>query len=141
MREEQAATRAAFTGTEQMGAVLSPGSTAQEGGRLIIRNMIQQARDVATDPRVSGGLTIEVNAWFDTATMSGPMWGTFTLNNDVGKWLCAWIGLRTGEGISTIDAWGYGVEAYDGLMAHWHYERQNPDPAAPFTIEGYIVKG
>ncbi len=44
MNSEQAALKATFRGTEQMGAVISPGSTAQEDGKLIIRSMIQQGR-------------------------------------------------------------------------------------------------
>ncbi len=131
--------RTPFTGTERMGAVINPGSTSQEYGRLIIRNMVQEAQDQVSDPRLSGDLTIEVNAWFDASTLSGPMWGTFVLKNDGGKWLCAWIGHRTAEGFSAIDAWGCGVDAYDGLMAHWNYARQSPDPTAPFSVVGYIV--
>ena len=129
-----------FAGTETMGAVMTPGSTTQENGRLIIRGMVQQAQDAVTDPRVSGDLTIEVNAYFDASTFSGPMWGTFILENNRGKWLCAWIGQRTAQGDSTIDAWGYGVGEFEGLMAHWNYARQNLDPNSPFAIQGYISK-
>ncbi len=129
-----------FTGTEQIGAIMNPGSTTQENGRLIIRGMVQQAQDDTSDSRLSGDLTIEVNAWFDASTFSGPMWGTFILENKTGKWLSAWIGQRTAQGVSTLDAWGYGVDGYEGLMAHWKYVRQNPDPNAPFTIKGYLTK-
>jgi hypothetical protein len=129
-----------FTGIEQMGAVVNPGSTAHENGRLIIRGMVQQAQDSVTDPRLSGDLTIEVNAWFDAATFSGPMWGTFIMENKNGKWLCAWIGQRTAEGKSTLEAWGYGIDRYEGLTAHWNYVRQDPDPNAPFSIDGYVMK-
>ena len=140
MSADQQLHKMPFTGIEQPGAVINPGSTSQEGGRTIIRNMVQQAHDDASDPRVSGDLTIEVNAWFDASTFSGPMWGTCVLKNDAGKWLCAWIGQRTPQGVSTLEGWGLGVEAYDGLMAHWNFLRQNPDPNAPYGFEGYIVK-
>ncbi len=129
-----------FTGTERMGAVIDPGSAVQEEGRLIIRNMIQQAQDEATDPRLSGDLSIELNASFDASTLAGPMWGTFVLKNNQGRWLCAWIGQRTTEGVSTLEAWGQGIDAYDGLMAHWSYVRRDANPSAPFAIEGSIRK-
>ncbi len=137
---KEASEKIPFTGTERMGAVIDPGSTSQEHGRLIIRNMVQEAQDEVTDPRLRGDLTIELNAWFDASTLSGPMWGTFVLKNDNGKWLCAWIGQRTVQGASALEAWGYGVDAYDGWMARWRYARQDPDPTAPCVIEGYIVR-
>jgi hypothetical protein len=123
-----------------MGAIISPGSTTQENGRLIIRGMVQQAQDDVIDSRLSGDLTIEVNAFFDASTLSGPMWGTFILENKDGKWLCAWIGRRTAQGASMLEAWGYGVEEYEGLIAHWNYARQDPDPNAPFAIKGTITE-
>jgi len=126
-----------FTGTETLGAIIDPGSTTQENGRLVIRGMVQQAQDNVTDPRVSGDLTIEINAYFDASTFSGPMWGTFILKNNGGKWLCAWIGQRSVKGVSTLDAWGYGADGYEGLMAHWNYVRHSSDPNDPFTIKGY----
>jgi len=132
--------KVSFEGIERMGAVINPGSTTQENGRFIIRGMFQQAQDEVTDPRLSGDLTIEVNAWFDGATFSGPMWGTFILENNGGKWLSAWIGQRTAAGVSTLEAWGNGIDGYEGLLAHWNYVRQNPDPNAPFTVNGYVTK-
>lgn len=141
MRTKKETHRISFTGTERLGAVINPGSTIQENGRLIIRGMVQQAQDDVSDPRLCGDLTIDANAWFDVTTFSGPMWGTFILENKSGKWLCAWIGQRTSNGVTTLEAWGYGVDEYDSLQAHWNYTRQNPDPNAVFTIKGYIMEG
>ena len=129
-----------FTGIEKMGPVINPGSTTHENGRLVIRGMLQQAQDDGSDPRVSGDLTIEANAYFDSSTLSGPMWGTFFLENKVGKWLCAWTGERTARGESSIEAWGLGALGFAGLKAHWNYGRQDPDPNAPFAIKGYITE-
>jgi hypothetical protein len=139
MATKEEARKLPFTGSERMGAILDPGTRAQEGRWLIILNMVQQARDDASDPRLSGELTIEVNAWLDAATLAGPMWGTFIIKNSAGRWLCAWIGKRTAEGTSSLEAWGYGAEGYAGLMAHWKHLRPNPDPNAPSSIKGYIA--
>ena len=68
-----------FTGTEYMGAVIHPGTTTQEGGRLKIRGLVQLAQEVTTDDRVSGENTIEINANFDAATFSGTMTLRYTL--------------------------------------------------------------
>lgn len=140
MRTKKETHRISFTGIERLGSVINPGSTTQENGRLIIRGMVQQAQDDVTDPRLSGDLTIDVNAWFDASTFSGPMLGTFILENKNGKWLCAWIGRRTPNGGSTLEAWGVGLDQYDSLQAHWNYTRQNPDPNAAYTIKGYILQ-
>ncbi len=136
----QRVVKSQFTGTEYMGAVINPGTMTQEDGRLKIRGLIQLAQEDTTDDRVSGENTIEINANFDAATFSGTMWGKAHLKNSAGAWSVVWVGKRTTQGHSYIQAWGKGEGAYEGLVASWKYTRLNPDTSAPMDISGSIIK-
>ncbi len=128
-----------FSGREIQGEIMNPGRTELDSGKAFLLGMAQRAQDVTDDERVSGELTIEANVCLDAATACGPMWGTFVLENPAGKWLAAWIGRKTASGI-TIYATGYGIRAYQGLLANWTYTRLGRDPDVPFEIQGFIVK-
>ncbi len=128
-----------FSGTEIAGEITNPGRTETDHDMVFLRGMVQQAQDKTGDSRMQGNLTIEVNACFYPATAQGPMWGTFTLENPGGKWLAAWIGQKTAQGVK-IYAMGYGIGQYQDLMANWTYTRSGPDPQTPLTIRGFIVR-
>jgi hypothetical protein len=128
-----------FSGLETSGEMIDPGSTGNDQGNQTIRGMIQRAQDITNDDRVNGELTIETNAYLDPANHWGQLWGTFILENSGGKWLAAWIGHITAQGV-TIYAMGYGIGAYKDLMANWTYTRIGLDMQTPFNIQGFIVK-
>jgi len=128
-----------FSGLETSGETIDPGSTGNDQGNQTIHGMIQRAQDLTDDERVNGHLSIETNACLDPATQYGPLWGTFILENSGGKWLAAWIGHITAQGV-TIYAMGYGIGAYKDLMANWTYTRIGLNPQTPFNIQGFIVK-
>ena len=130
-----------FSGTETFGPVVNPGTMVlHDDGRLMIRGLVQMAHDETTDGRVTGEVTIEINANFDAATFSGPMWGTGHVVNAGGEWILTWVGRRTPEGHSTIQAVGRCVGGYAVLQARWNYSRSNPDPNAPMAITGFILE-
>jgi hypothetical protein len=128
-----------FSGLETSGEMIDPGSTGYDQGNQTIHGMIQRAQDVTNDERVDGELTIETNAYLDPANHWGQLWGTFILENSGGKWLAAWIGHITAQGV-TIYAMGYGIGAYKDLMANWTYTRIGSDSQTPFNIQGLIVR-
>ena len=128
-----------FSGREFIVKTTVPGRTDTEAGDVLMRGLVQQARDVTDDERVCGELTIEANACLDADSRCGTLWGTFVLENPAGKWLAAWIGRKTAGGV-TIYATGYGIRAYQGLLANWTYTRLGQDPDAPVDIQGFIVK-
>ena len=128
-----------FTGKETPGEMIEPGSTETVDDKIIIRGNVQRAQDITDDERVQGELIIETNACLDPRTLWGPVWGTFVLANPGGKWLAAWIGQITAQGV-TIFAMAYGSGWHEGLMANWTYTRIGADPQKPFNIQGFIVR-
>jgi hypothetical protein len=132
-------TNAFFSGREIQGEVTNPGRTELEIGKAFLLGMTRRAQDMTDDERVSGELTIEANVCLDAVTACGPMWGTFVLENPAGKWLAAWIGQKTSQGV-TIYAMGYGIGAYQDLMANWTYTRSGLDPQTPLMLQGFIVR-
>jgi len=128
-----------FSGKETPGEMLKPGSTETEDGKTIIRGNVQRSQDITDDERIQGELIIETNACLDPASHWGTVWGTFVLMNPGGKWLAAWIGQITAEGV-TIYAMDYGSGGYKGLMANWTYTRIGADPQTAFNIQGFIVR-
>lgn len=128
-----------FSGMETAGEITNPGSSQIEQGNLLVQRMVQTAQDITNDERVSGELTIETNACLNQAGTWGALWGTFVLQNPGGKWLAAWIGQKTTQGV-TIYAMGYGAGTHAGLLANWTYTRLGTDSKMPFKIQGFIVK-
>jgi hypothetical protein len=64
------------------------------GSRTHLRNTVIISRLISMDARVTGFMTIELNANWD-ADFSGPLWGTFTLAVDSGgSWEGTWQGFR-----------------------------------------------
>jgi hypothetical protein len=80
-----------------------------EGSRVHTRGYtITTVFHDATDPRVNGTATIEVNANFD-ADGNGPAWGTISIEiaGGLGTWSGVWEGIRVKEG----DVWVIPVHA------------------------------
>jgi len=93
------APEAAFTATDFPLAILDPGTMNVTGGRYIIHGLTAQIRFEATDPRMTGFGTATVNGTLEIADGSGPVWGTFTINPDIGgSWTGTWHGHRSRTG-------------------------------------------
>jgi hypothetical protein len=129
-----------FTGTETCVDVPGTGTFMVVDGKLHIKGLIDECTDVTSDPRLSGTDTVVINAVFDPATnLSGPMWGTYRIENAGGVWEGQWVGKRTTDGFSHIWARARGSGGYKGLHSVAYFERLSPNPADPMTIRGYIL--
>jgi hypothetical protein len=128
-----------FSGTEILGSLIHPGSVTTENGKTILHGIIQQAQDSTNDERASGDLTIETNTYMDAACTRGLLWGTIVMENPYGKWFAAWIGQKTSQ-VVMIYAMGYGIEAYQGLMANWTYSQPTQHQQNQLNIQGFIVR-
>lgn len=136
------ARRTYFTGTEQATA-FSPGTWITDGSKLYVSGATQSATEMASDPRVSGQAAIGVTAVWDAVTWTGPMWGTFHVENSDGAWDGYWQGERTlsGQDVhSRIAATGVGSGAYEGLVARWTYTGVNVDQTGVLYFTGFIVE-
>jgi hypothetical protein len=129
-----------FTGTEILVSIPDPGESLVIGGKLHISGMVNIASDVADDPRVSGTSRVVINAILDVNdNLSGPMWGSYYLENEGGSWRGTWTGERTSEGFASIRMEAQGRGGYQGMSAWWDIERLSPDPTAPYSVNGYIL--
>jgi len=136
------AKRTHFTGTEHQ-TVGSYGTWISDGSKLYISGATLFATRDATDPRVSGQETLTIAAIWDAATWTGPMWGTFHLENGDGAWDGYWHGERTlsGQDVhSWIVATMVGSGAYEGLIARSTHTGVNVDQTALLHFTGYIVE-
>jgi len=137
-----AATSTPFLGTSTFVSE-SGGVPSFPDGRFHIRDFEQVSNDVVSDPRVSGTDTIIVNFNFRVVpppvSFSGPMWGTFHVENSGGWWDGTWTGVRDENGFAFVDGVGHGGGGYEGLHGRWHFERLSPNPYAPWSIEGVIL--
>ena len=120
-----AADKTTFTATETfdpfgmlgppVGTLLSPGTVmcpgfeptgdplqpCPPGSRTHTRGLTIISRVEASDPRVSGNMTIEINSNLD-ADSTGPAWGTFSLALDAGG---TWDGTYQGRRVKEGDHW------------------------------------
>lgn len=72
------------------------------GSRIHIRDFIFVSRVDASDPSLTGWMTVQLNANWD-ANATGPTWGLFSLALDAGgTWDGTWQGLRTQEGSAWV---------------------------------------
>lgn len=141
------ATKTKFTAIETFIEDLAPGKSWVTGKG---NNQIEHLRGgealftvEATDPRVSGDEVITIN--YDMKVVdppvyiTGPMWGTFRVENDGGYWKGTWVGVRDKRGFSYIEYVGSGGGGYAGLKIRVHDERLDPDPTALYHWTGYIL--
>ena len=125
----------------------NPEQPCPAGSRTHLRDTVIISQINSMDARVTGLMTIELNANWD-ADFEGPLWGTFSLAVDSGgTWVGTWQGLR--ERVAE-DQWagalhvigkGYGG-IVDGmkLMAEDQIVSFTPAPIAYLgDIEGRIV--
>ena len=75
-----------------------PAQPCPVGSRTHTRNGLVVSRLISDDPRVTGWLTVELNANLD-AYLEGPSWGKFRLDLDAGHgvWEGTWTGYRVAE--------------------------------------------
>jgi hypothetical protein len=136
------AKRTYFSGTEQQ-TIGSYGTWIADGSKLYISGGTLFSTRDATDPRVSGQATINLAAIWDAATWTGPMWGTFHVENSDGAWDGYWQGARTlsGQDVhSHMFATAAGSGAYQGLVARWTYTGVNVHQTGVLDFTGFIVE-
>jgi hypothetical protein len=82
----------AFVASTDLGKPGQMGISDLVDGVTQVRNATVSYEVKATDPRVSGTFDV-VYSYDQTADGSGAMWGTWTVTNDKGTWVCdAWRG-------------------------------------------------
>ena len=117
------------------------------GSRTHLRNNVLVSRVDSTDPKMSGWMTVELNANMD-ADFAGPVWGTFSIAIDSGgTWEGTWQGLRVRvaeeEWTATLHVQGRGFGgAVDGMKLMAADEIVSPTPVAIAywgSIQGRIV--
>jgi len=129
-----------FNGEEKFIAMHNPGTwTALPNGLSLAKGGVYEYYDEASDPRVTGKLVLYVNGVFDN-TFSGKFSGTGELTTDIGGgWDLKIVGERIATEGSFADAIGHGKGIFEGLVAHWTYERLEPEKD-DFTFEGFIIE-
>ena len=115
-----------------------------EDGIYQIRNGVSVARLTTTDPRVNGDYTFTFNADFEfrpePVFVTGPMWGTFLLENEGGTWEGTYKGYRDELGYSYFKYECTGGGGYAGLAFKMFYKRLDPDPSVPASVRGKIFQ-
>lgn len=125
----------------------NPEQPCPAGSRTHLRNVVIISQIYSLDARVTGWMTIELNANWD-ADFAGPLWGTFSIAVDSGgTWEGTWQGFRERvdenqwAGLLRVRGKGYGG-IVDGmvLMAEDQIVSFTPAPIAYLgDIEGRIV--
>jgi hypothetical protein len=132
-----------FSGTEYWVENLPVGTVSFPGGTFQARGLRSVYRDVVGDPRLSGTSTVRINFSFRPApapaTWTGPLWGTFRLENAGGFWEGSWTGERDADGFLTVRAVGRGGGAYAGQHVRMQIRRPSPDPTAPASLTGTVL--
>jgi len=129
-----------FTGTSTCEDVPNTGVMKVVDGKLHIKGLVDVCRDEADDSRVSGTDTIVINAILDlNDNLSGPMWGSASVENEDGSWEGFWTGKRTSDGFAYIRMSARGLGDYQGMQAWWDLERLSPDPTYPYSMSGHIL--
>ena len=115
--------------------------------RTHIRSGVLVSRVSSTDARVTGWMTVELNANWNIY-FEGPIWGTFSIMLDGGgSWAGTWQGKRVyenGSWTGTLNVRGKGIGgSVDGMimMAEDHLQSFIPMPVAYVgVIEGVIIE-
>lgn len=129
-----------FSGDEEFVAMVNPGTwTPLPNGMSLAQGGVFEYYDTASDPRVTGKVIFTVNGVFDN-TFSGKFAGTGELTTDIGgSWEMKIVGERIATEGSFAEVIGHGKGKFKGLVAHWTYERLEPEPD-DFTFEGFIIE-
>jgi hypothetical protein len=140
------ATKTRFTASETWVEDISPGKewyTGKDGKIYHVRGGESLYAVVATNPDVSGDEFITVNLDMkvvpEPVFITGPMWGTFRIENAGGYWEGTWVGVRDKRGYAYIEYVGSGGGGYAGLKIRVHNQRLNPDWTTPHSWTGYIL--
>ena len=144
-----------FTGTSTFVAALEPGTvTPLPNGKVLVRGVVREWYDEATDPLVTGATIWYINAKIN-ADGSRELWGKGDLFVEdptnpsappVGKWEMTWHGSMDTEGNVIDYVVGTGKEGIvNGFVAKWIYRSHYYDPPPPvgnpfyYDVEGYIL--
>ncbi len=115
-----------------------------EEGIYQIRNGLSVAMLTTTDPRLNGEYTFTFNADFEfrpePVFVTGPMWGTFLLENEGGTWEGTYTGIRDELGYSFFKYVVTGGGGYEGLKFKMFYKRLDADPSVPAFVAGAITE-
>lgn len=111
-----AAEKTEFTCKETVLGFSDSGEVTFPDGNMHIRGGILLADEWATDPRLVGDNTIVLNANLG-ADGTGPMWGTFRIENEDGGWEGTFAGHFGGEWYNAV---GDGFGDYDGMKMWWN---------------------
>jgi hypothetical protein len=133
--------RTPFTGSEAFDQFIDPGTTEFVGGKYITKGLIVISVDTASDPRVSGDVTITANSVYAGEPPpfgTGPFWGTSHLTNANGGWNIVWAGYQSEGCLDIVYAWGKGEGDYEGMKAVW--ESQSDNCMYTSTFSGVITE-
>jgi len=138
------ATRISFTGGEVWVKDISMGKEFfPSEGRYHVREAVSMFALTTTDERVTGDNRVTINWNFKLVDspvfVTGPMWGTFRIDNDGGYWEGTWTGVRDENGYSYFHYVGKGGGGYEGMMIGMYAERLDPDPTAGESFTGFIL--
>ena len=140
------AIRVGFTGMEvPLGPPLEPGVwVVLRNGNVHVRGMVSQSQEYASDPLMSGVITVVMNANWGP-DYAGPMWGT---NESVlgdsagcpggGLWKGTWTGTMNSDESYSYRGVGQGISGcVEGL--HYSLIAVNPGTGEATTYTGEIL--
>ncbi len=97
------------------------GTSTKAGDITQVRNATVSYTVEATDPRAAGTFDVIYNL-DQAADGSGSMWGTWTVTNNKGTWVCdAMRGALDAKGHTFVFGSAKGTGAYDGLVSLWQW--------------------
>ena len=124
---------------------VTPGTTTMKDDLSIeSRDNTVSYKVEATDPRVAGTFNVSFNS-DETHEGSGTMWGTWTITNDKGTWVCdGWRGAYDAQGHTFTAGSATGTGDYEGLVSVWQWYwplGSGVGTALPvFAVSGWIQK-
>lgn len=96
-----AVTETSFTATDMPVAAIDPGKTVVTPSQIVIHGLTVGMYVDASDPRLTGFGEVVANGVLDPVTGDGPVWGTFFIDAEGGRWVGNWHGKRAPVG----DVW------------------------------------
>jgi hypothetical protein len=115
LSKSEAFVASAAPGAQGDGTITHSGTVSQ------VRNATVSYKVDATDPRVVGTFDVVYNL-DQAADGSGKMWGTWTVTNNKGTWVCeALSGSLDSSGHTFVFGSAKGTGAYAGLVSLWQW--------------------
>jgi hypothetical protein len=132
-----------FSGSETVTGIPNPpqGTFKTVDGITIMQGWVFYAVDTASDPRVSGKVTVTVSGVTKGDPFTGgtgSVHGTERISNANGGWNLQFTGKNLGGNHVIIHIWGVGEGAYAGMRGVWDAESWTGGLTATYT--GYIVE-